>query len=159
MGAVWLVSALIIAIGLVGIAVPVLPGLVVVFLGVLLWGSEHGSAGGWVVVGLSAVLMVAGYLCEYLIPGRRMRSAGVGTTTILAGAALGVVGFFVIPVVGLFLGFVLGVYLSEAARPGRGQHAWAATRQAVRAVLTSIGVELTAGLAITLTWIVGLSLT
>lgn len=159
MGAVWLVSALIIAIGLVGIAVPVLPGLVVVFLGVLLWGSEHGSAGGWVVVGLAAGLMVAGYLCEYLIPGRRMRSAGVGTTTILAGAALGVVGFFVIPVVGLFLGFLLGVYLAEAARSGRRQHAWATTRQAVKAVLTSVGIELTAGLAITLTWIVGLALT
>ena len=30
-------------------------------------------------------------------------------------------GFFVIPVVGLFLGFVLGVYLAELQRVGRAQ--------------------------------------
>ena len=31
---------------------------------------------------------------------------------------LGIVGFFVVPVVGLLLGFVLGVYLAELARLG-----------------------------------------
>jgi NADH-quinone oxidoreductase subunit E len=34
---------------------------------------------------------------------------------------LGIVGFFVVPVVGLLLGFVLGVYLAELARLGRNR--------------------------------------
>ena len=33
----------------------------------------------------------------------------------LVGVLLGIVGFFVIPVVGMFVGFPLGVYLSERA--------------------------------------------
>ena len=39
---------------------------------------------------------------------------------------LGVVGFFVVPVVGLFLGFVLGVYLAELRRVGAAA-AWPST--------------------------------
>ena len=37
----------------------------------------------------------------------------------MIGGACGVVGFFVVPVVGLFLGFVLGVYVAERRRLGR----------------------------------------
>ena len=48
-------------------------------------------------------------------PMKRMRAADVGTKTLLAGAVLGIIGFFVIPVVGLVIGFVLGVYLAELA--------------------------------------------
>lgn len=159
MTGVSLAAGLVIAIGLVGIAVPVLPGLFVVFLGVLLWASEQSSPGGWAVLGVCTALMVAGYVCEYLLPGRRMRAAGVPTSTVLLGAALGVVGFFVIPVVGLFAGFVLGVYLAERARRGGHNSAWTSTRHAIGAVLTSIAVELLAGVSMTLTWLVGLALT
>ncbi|GAA0316713.1 DUF456 family protein [Kineococcus aurantiacus] len=41
---------------------------------------------------------------------------------LLLGAVLGVVGFFAVPVVGLPLGFVLGVFLGELAGTGRGPH-------------------------------------
>ena len=46
----------------------------------------------------------------------------------MLGGVLGVVGFFVIPVIGLPLGFVLGVYLSELSRVGVDR-AWPATVQ------------------------------
>ena len=58
--------------------------------------------------------------------------------------ALGVVGFFVVPVVGLFVGFVLGVYLAERRRVG-GAAAWPSTKEALRAVGLSILIELAAG--------------
>ena len=56
--------------------------------------------------------------------------------------ALGVVGFFVIPVVGLFVGFVLGIYLAERRRVGQAD-AWPSTKAALRAVGLSILIELT----------------
>jgi hypothetical protein len=74
--------------------------------------------------------------------------------TLLAGGVLAVVGFFVIPVVGLPIGFVLGVYLSELQRVGRAL-AWPRTRSALRAVGVSILIELAAGLLAALTWLVG----
>ena len=43
------------------------------------------------------------------------------------------IGFFVVPVVGLPIGFVLGIYLAELQRVGRAQ-AWPATRHALTAV-------------------------
>jgi uncharacterized protein YqgC (DUF456 family) len=144
----------VVLVGLVGIVIPVLPGLVLVVAGVLLWATEQQSAFGWTVLGLAVVLAAAGMVVEYLVPGRRMRAAGVRTSTLLAGAALAVVGFFVVPVVGLALGFVLGIYLAERGRRGGHAAAWAATKQALRAVVLSMGIELATGALITAMWVV-----
>ena len=84
----------------------------------------------------------------------RHGEVGVPASTQWAGAALGVVGFFVVPVVGLFLGFVLGVYLAEYRRVGRAS-AWPSTRHALKAVGLSILIELVAGVAATLVWVAG----
>jgi len=78
--------------------------------------------------------------------------------TLWAGAALGVVGFFVIPVVGLVIGFVLGVHLAERARVG-GREAGASTVAALRAVGLSIAIEMLAGLLAAATWVAGVALT
>jgi uncharacterized protein len=65
-----------------------------------------------------------------------------------------VVGFFVVPVVGLLIGFVLGVYLAELQRVGR-RLAGPTTRSALRAVGVSILIELGAGMLAALTWLAG----
>ena len=41
---------------------------------------------------------------------------GVPTRTLLFGSLLGIIGFSVVPIFGLFPGFVLGVFLAESAR-------------------------------------------
>lgn len=153
MDAVVWVSGAVVLVGLVGIVIPVLPGLVLVVAGVLLWATEQQSAFGWTVLGLAVVLAAAGMVVEYLVPGRRMRAAGVRTSTLLAGAVLAVVGFFLVPVVGLVLGFVLGVYLAELARRGGPDRAWDATKHAVRAVVLSAGIELATGAVIAAGWV------
>jgi len=146
---------LIILVGLVGIAVPVLPGLLVVWAAVLLWASQAQTAGGWVVLGIATTLALTGFLLQYLLPGRRMRKAGVTTSTTLAGVALAVVGFFVIPVVGAFLGFALGVYLIERIKLGSHRVAWRSTKHALKGIALSMGIELLTALAIAGTWVIG----
>ena len=81
---------------------------------------------------------------KLLVPGRRRRNAGVPRRTILAGLVVGGVGFFLIPVVGFFIGFPLGVYLEERRRLGRHASAWDSTQQALRAIGLSILIELSA---------------
>jgi uncharacterized protein YqgC (DUF456 family) len=149
------VVGLIIVVGLIGIAVPVLPGLLLVWAAVLLWGSETQTMTGWVVVVVATVLAGAGFLLQYVLPGRRLRRAGVTTSTTLAGAALAFVGFFVIPIVGGFLGFALGVYLAERHKLGSHSAALPSTKHALKAIALSMGIELIAGLAISATWVVG----
>ena len=147
------VVGLLMLVGLIGIAVPVLPGLFLVWAAVLIWAFAVRTSAGWVVLGIATVLALLGLLLQYLVPGRRLRTAGVTTTATMAGAALAVVGFFVIPVVGGFLGFALGVYLAERVKRGDHAMAWSSTRHALKAIGLSIGIELVTGLAIAATWV------
>lgn len=151
---IW-VPAVLILVGMVGIVVPVLPGLLLVLAAVFIWALDLGTPLAWWVFGVSAVLWVAGVALQYAVPGRRMRAAGVGTGTMVLAVLLGVVGFFVIPVVGGPVGFVLGIYLVEHGRSRDSATAWRSTKTALRAVFTSMGIELLAALAIATTWVLG----
>jgi hypothetical protein len=149
-----LLVALAIAVGLVGIVVPILPGSVLVLGAILVWAWQVGGATAWTVFGVAAVVLVMGSVVKYLVPNRRLKDAGIPASTQWVGAAFGVVGFFVIPVVGLFIGFVLGVYLAEYHRLG-ARAAWPSTSHALKAVGLSILIELAAGVLATCVWVAG----
>jgi len=147
-------AGLAIAVGLVGIVLPLLPGTLLIAAAVVLWAFAVGEATGWAVAVLALLLLGAGTVVKYLLPGRHLKTSGIPTRTLAAGGVLGVIGFFVVPVVGLPLGFVLGVYLSEAQRLGLDS-AWPATKITLKAVGASILIELAAGLVAALIWLVG----
>jgi uncharacterized protein YqgC (DUF456 family) len=146
--------ALAILVGLVGVLVPVLPGLVLVLAAILVWALDVGTGTAWAVFAVATLLLVAGTVVKYAVPGRRLKASGIPSSTTWFGVGLGVVGFFVIPVIGLFIGFVLGVYLAEHRRVGAAA-AWPSTREALRAVGVSMLIELAAGVLAALTWAVG----
>lgn len=148
------VVGLAILVGLIGIVVPVLPGSVLILVAVLVWASEVGTRTGWTVFALVAALLLLGGVVKYAVPGRRLKAGGVPNRTLVAGGLLGIVGFFVIPVVGLLVGFVLGIYLSEAHRLGRDR-AWPSTTAALKAVGLSLLIELAAGLLAAVAWLAG----
>jgi uncharacterized protein len=154
-----LLVGLIMVVGLIGIVVPLLPGLLVVWAAVLVWATQTHAASGWVVFGIATVLALSGSLLQYLVPGRRMAKAGIKTSSTVAGAAMAVAGFFVIPVVGAFLGFALGIYLAERVKLGTHAAAWPSTKHALQAIALSMGIELMTGLAIATTWLVGVAAT
>jgi uncharacterized protein YqgC (DUF456 family) len=147
------IAAVLVAVGIVGILLPVLPGLILVVAGIAVWAVARGDAVAWIVLAVAVAIVVVGTVVKYLLPGRRLRDSGVPGRTIAAGAVLGVVGFFVIPVVGLFVGFVLGVYLVELARLGGHERAWPSTKEALGAVGWSILIELATGLLAAAVWI------
>jgi uncharacterized protein YqgC (DUF456 family) len=146
--------ALGIAVGLVGIVVPLLPGSVLVFGAIAVWAIVERTTVAWVTLGIVTALFVATMLVKYMWPARRMRAADVGTWSLLAGAVLGIIGFFVVPVIGLVLGFVLGVYLAELAARRDQRLAWASTVHAIKGVALSVGVELAGALLATMVWVV-----
>jgi uncharacterized protein YqgC (DUF456 family) len=150
--------AVLVAVGIAGIIVPVLPGTLLVLGAILVWALEIGTSTGWVVFGVCAALLVGGTVVKYLVPGRSLKAAGVPNRTLLVGAALAFVGFFVIPLVGMFIGFVLGVYLAERGRVGATQ-AGPSTRRALKAVGVSILIELVAAFLAAVTWVVGVAVT
>ena len=151
---VW-VPAVLILVGIVGIVIPVIPGLLLAVLGVLLWAYETGGATAWTFFGVCLAIYLVGVVIQFLVPGRRLREQGVSTSTLLLAVVLGIVGMFVIPVVGFVIGFVLGIFLVEQGRSRDRAQAWTRTKHAVRAVLTSMGIELCAGVLIAFTWVIG----
>jgi uncharacterized protein YqgC (DUF456 family) len=150
--------ALAIAVGIAGIIVPVLPGTVLVLGAILVWAVQVGTSTGWIVFAVATVLLAGGTVVKYLVPGRRLKTSGVPNRTLLVGALVGFIGFFVVPVVGLFIGFVLGVYVAERARVGAAL-AWPSTKEALRAVGVSILIELVAALLAAVAWAVGVAVT
>jgi len=146
-----------IAVGLIGILVPVLPGSALILVAILLWALELGSTTGWAVFAVAAAFLVVGTVVKYVVPGRQLKDAGIPASTQWTGVALAVPGFFVIPVVGAFVGFVAGVYLAERRRLGPG--AGASTRSALRAVGVSVLIEVTAAILAACAWIAGVVVT
>jgi uncharacterized protein YqgC (DUF456 family) len=148
-----LLVAVVIVLGLVGIVVPVLPGTLLILGAVAVWAFVVGSPAGWITLAVVALLLGTGAVVKYAVPSRRLQAVGVPTRTVVVGGLLGVVGFFVVPVIGLLVGFVLGVYVSELQRVGRA-HAWTTSKAAMRAAGLSMLIELAAGLGAAVTWVV-----
>lgn len=154
MNAIDLLVGLAILVGLAGIVVPVLPGSVLILGAVLVWAVDDGSGGAWAVFAVAAALLAAGTVVKYAVPGRHLKATGVPRSSLVVGGLLGIVGFFVVPVVGLLVGFVLGVYLAETRRVGR-YLAWPSTKAAMRAVGLSVLIELAAALLAGSVWFAG----
>lgn len=103
-------------------------------------------------------LYALGVTLQFLVPGRRMKREGVGGLTLALGVVGGIIGFFVIPVVGLPVGFVVGIFAAEYLRFHDLDRAWAATKSALRGVLHSMGIELATAMLIAITWAGGVLL-
>ena len=154
MSGVEVLVALAIAVGLVGVVIPVLPGSLLVLGAILVWAWDLGTTTAWIVFAVAAVFIALGAIVKYVVPGRRLKDNGIPTSTLLLGGVLGVVGFFVIPVIGLLIGFVLGVYLAELLRVGV-EAAWPATKHALKAVGLSMLIEFIASMLAAATWALG----
>lgn len=94
-------------IGLVGLIVPVFPGLTIMWLATLVYALIQNSAGrmsggDWVLFGLISVLMVVGNIADNLIIAQKMRDKFIPWSSILfAFAASIIASIFFTPLIGL----------------------------------------------------------
>ncbi len=147
--------ALAIAVGLAGIVVPVLPGGLLVIAAIGVWAFVEDTTVSWVTFGVAAAVFIVAEIIKYTWPVKRLRQAQVRTSVLVIGALAGIVGFFVIPVIGLLIGFVAGVFAAELAIRRDFTRAWASTVHALKGVALSVGVELTGALLATIVWAIG----
>lgn len=139
-------------VAVVGVVLPVLPGPLLAGAAIWLWAVVERDSLGWTVAVVVSGILLASQVVKYVVPGRHMSRAGVTRTSLLLGAALGLVGFFAVPVVGLPLGFVAGIYLAERRRLPHDR-AWDSTVVALRAVGLSILIEMAAVLLSSGVWL------
>ena len=142
------------AVGLLGTLLPFLPGLPVVWAAALVYGLAKGFGPiGWVAFSLITVVGIGGLVLGTVLPHRRAASKGAPASTLLAAVVLGLIGFFVIPIVGLPVGAGLGVLLAERNRLGSWDLAWAATKDLMVGFGIGALVQFGAGMVMVLIWI------
>lgn len=149
------ICGVLIAIGVAGVVVPILPGSVLIILALLAWALTVASTEGWVVFAIGTVLAGAGLAAGIVLTGRTLRERRIPGRSVTIGVLAAVVGMFVIPVVGLFVGFALGLFLSELARQRNPQAALTSSLHALKAtglgILAELGLACLAGT----TWVIG----
>ena len=150
-----LILGLLMAVGLVGVVLPVLPGLLLIAGTGFAWAwLEEGSA-PWVVFGVMFAVLIIGTIAKYVLPHRTLKEIGAPRSTMLLGVLGAIVGFFLIPVVGLIIGGIAGVYLGEWRRLGNSGAAGRSTWATTKAIGVGMLIELAAGLLAVLIWAVG----
>ena len=93
--------------GLVGLLVPVFPGLTVMWVATLVYalieaGQGEMAAIDWVLFGFITLLMLVGNIIDNIIIARHMRERSIPWSSILVGYAAGLVAsIFLTPLVGL----------------------------------------------------------
>ncbi len=150
-----LLVGLAIALGIAGVIIPVLPGSLLVIGAIAVWALVETSTTGWVTLAVATVLIGTAGVVKYAWPGRRMASAGIPRRSLIIGALTGIVGFVVIPLIGLPIGFIAGTYAAEYARTRASRPAWEATVEATKAAGLSILIELAGVLLAATAWLGG----
>ncbi|MEU8772570.1 DUF456 domain-containing protein [Streptomyces sp. NPDC048606] len=148
-----LLVGLVLLLGVLGVLVPGVPGTWLVWAGVLWWAMGERSTPAWALLVATTVLLLVVQVVKWQLPPRRLRGVGVSRRMAVYAGAGALVGFVALPVVGAVPGFVGGVYLCERRRLGTHGEAWASVRTVMRAVGTSVLVELFACLMVAAAWL------
>jgi hypothetical protein len=121
----WVVAVLLVIVGAVGTVLPALPGVPLIFAGVLLaaWAEDFQRIGGWT-LGVLAVLALIGLVVDYVAASMSAQRAGASRQGII-GAALGTVAGLFTGLVGLvfmpLVGAAIGEFIAhrDALRAGK----------------------------------------
>lgn len=142
-------------IGMAGIVIPVLPGLLLVWIatvGTIL--AQGMDPVGWTMAIVLTALFAAGTAATILLPARQGRRGGAPPATFALAAVGAVVGFFVIPVLGILVGTLLGLFVGERLRLQDNRAAVSATGRVLRAYGIGVLVEALIGVTMIGTWAV-----
>lgn len=135
-------AAVLALVGLAGIVFPVLPGSITIGAGALAWAIWGSSGWGWIAFGVIAVLLIIGAASSWLLTGRSLQKHEVPKWPVTVGLLLGVVGMFLLPGLGLPIGFAVGLLLAEWYRMRDLRKALSTSLQTLKALGLGILVEL-----------------
>lgn len=150
-----ILAVVLIIVGTLGIVIPVLPGSITSLLGIILWAVVVRSAEGWVVLVLGGTLLIAGMSMSMVLTNSRLKKQQIPNRTLLLGVVGAVIGMFVIPVVGLFVGFLVGLLASETVRNRNLTTALESSWVAAKAMGTGMILELACALLAGTVFVVG----
>lgn len=116
-------------VSLVGLVIPIFPGIVVIWLAALGYGIVTGFGTlGTILFVLLTLLMIAGVTVDNVLMGAGARRGGASWGSIIVGLLAGIVGTFLLPPIGGLIAAPAAVLLIEFWRGRDWDKAWKATR-------------------------------
>ena len=103
--------------GLFGLVIPIMPGLVIIWVAALGYGIAAGfGALGWIMFAIITLLMIAGSFIDNVLMGTQARQSGASWVSIAAALVFGLAGNFVLPVIGGLIAALLALFVAEWIR-------------------------------------------
>ena len=138
---VTVLAGILLVVAAVGTIYPVLPGSLIAIVTLLLWAWAMGSSWAWTAAIIGSVICAVGWSASAVLTGRKLKQLEVPKWSILVAVVGGVVGMFLIPVIGVFVGFAVALLLSESVRHGSLRQAFHYSLQTLKATGTGVVVE------------------
>jgi uncharacterized protein len=121
---------LVMLVGLFGLIIPILPGLLIIWLAALAYGIFGGfETSGWIMFAIICVLMIVGELAEHVLMGALAHKGGAPWWVLLITLAAAIVGNLVVPILGGILTGLLALFGIE----------WIRLKDAKKALISSRG--------------------
>jgi uncharacterized protein YqgC (DUF456 family) len=162
LSAVWgpaaIAGYILIVLGLIGSVVPLLPGPMVIWMGILMWAwGDAFERIGWGLLTLLLLLALVAWASDFLINMLVSRKAGASWAAIFASIAGGIVGGLalngVIPILGSLLGAAIGAIGGMFAVEYWRTREWRKAGVAVRSYLGSMVIASMIEIAIAVTMV------
>jgi uncharacterized protein YqgC (DUF456 family) len=153
------VIGLVMAIGLVGTIVPVLPGVTLVWGAGLAWAIlDGGDFLHWSLFAVMTIFFISAHALGIYLPSKTTSGPENPKWTFLFASLCAVIGFFVVPIIGVPLGFIVGVFIRQLIASREFHRALGATGKTLRALGIVVLVQCACAIAIAATWAIGLFL-
>jgi len=149
------IAGLLLAVAALGTVIPVLPGSLLTLGTLLAWGWILGSGASWWSAGIGMAIALAGWSASTVLTGRNLKKQMIPRGSVFLAVALGIVGMFVVPVLGLFLGFGVGLLVGEYSRRRNLTEALRASGSALKAMGIGMVVEFGCAALASSVWMIG----
>lgn len=151
--AITIIILIALLVGLLGTVVPVLPGILLMWGAVVAYGFFVGfGAVGIGVVIVATLLSALAVALGFILPKRLADESGASGWSQIAAVVGGIIGFFVIPIVGIIVGALVGIAIAEYL----DKDDWTRARGSTIAVAKGFGIsallQIAIGFAILLAW-------
>ena len=152
---VTVLAGILLVVAAIGAIYPVLPASLIAIVTLLVWAWVVGSWPAWVAAIIGSLICVVGWSASALLTGRKLKQLEVPGWSIAVAVVAGIVGMFLIPVVGIFVGFAVGLLVIEALRHKDLRHAFRSSLQTLKAMGTGVVVEFLLICAAASVWTIG----
>jgi uncharacterized protein YqgC (DUF456 family) len=149
------ITLIVMLFGLFGLIIPILPGLVIIWVAALGYGIFAGfDTTGWVMFAIISVLLIAGELAEHVLMGTMAHKEGAPWWVVGIVLVVAIAGNFIIPILGGLLAGLLALFCIEYLRLKEPKKALSSMRGLLVGYAWGFVVRFSAGLMMIGSWFV-----